>query len=290
MNSLVQLDSKKQNFTLEITSYKDINGNSILLKNPVHFEAKIVQAKLRIPLKFQKDFYNKYEHFEPTESCPLGYGTAECYNPKTKPPQDGAENYVLCCMESKRGTGKHCLRYDYNAKYEGYEMQPFQILHEIHVNLTSNGKSTFFQLTNYQPKITIKNFGSVQMIIKYQIQRPNELKFDHILFRDVKFNEWFFINKYQIDFSKLTRSSLEFKAFASCSGIIHSETKTSDDEEFVLDQFYSFRNNSIEKLFEGFGWNIGMLFEDGYSIEMDVESDLILLDIHLDNIGDRTNV
>eukprot|EP01080_Neovahlkampfia_damariscottae_P005638 gene5638-9454_t len=284
MNSLVGLDSNHQNYSLEVTSYQDINGNLVELSNPVNFFAKIIPAKMRIPLKFQKRFYNKYEHFEATDSCVSDYKIGGCYNSTTNPPTDGAENFVLCCLETKRGTGQHCLRYDYNSCYEAYEMEPFDIHHEIHVNISSNGRSEFFHLTNNRPKKTIKNFGTVQMSIKYQIERPHDLKFNYVLFKEEKTENWFFINKYHVDFSKLTKTALEFKAFSKCSDKIHSETKTHHDPFHILDQFFPFKNNSISELFQPFGRCIRILKLDNYFIEMNVEPDFIFLDTHLDNI------
>lgn len=41
-----------------------------------------------------------------------------CYNESTMPPgSSGSDNYVLCCVDSARGTGRHCLRFDYSVPY-----------------------------------------------------------------------------------------------------------------------------------------------------------------------------
>jgi hypothetical protein len=285
-NLLIQLNSNTPNIALEIKNYQNSEGNQVQLENPIFIVANISSSKLHIPLKFQKSLYNKYELFEPLEDCFLGdQSSTGCRDPTTNPPIDGEENFILCCLESRRGEGNHCLRYNYTQRYDGYEMNPFHVIHNVSVSIMVKGKLKFFELTNSQPKKTFKDFGNFQMTIHFQKNRPNEFKWRFNIFRDLQSDSWFFIEKFLIDFSKLTRSAREFKAYSSCSDPMHHQTRTHDVEDFVLDQFFPFKNNTLEMLFKKDGNGVNIIQEEGeFVIEMNVDPDLIILDVLLDNV------
>jgi hypothetical protein len=285
-NLLIQLNSNSPNYALEIKNYQNSEGNQVKLQNPIFIFTNISSSKLQIPLKFQKTIFNKFEHFEPLEDCFLGDQSTEgCRDPSKTPPKDGEENFILCCLESRRGQGNHCLRYNYTEKYDSYEMSPFNVIHNVKVSVSVKGRLEIFELTNFQPKKTIQNFGNFKMTINYQQNRPNDYKWRFNIFRDFQTDSWFFIEKFLVDFSKLTRTAREFKAFSSCSDPIHHQTRTHDVESFVLDQFFSFKNNTLDWLFQKDGNHVNVVNHEGeFFIEMEVDPDLIILDFLLENV------
>jgi hypothetical protein len=103
--------------------------------------------------------YNKYEVYEPGESCAVSYNYGLCKNPSTRP-SDQSIDYVLCCIDrAKRGNGGHCYRYDYNAKYEWYQVYAYTKPSNAMVTITKRGNIYQYPLQYPVLQYSINNEG-----------------------------------------------------------------------------------------------------------------------------------
>lgn len=250
----------------------------IQLINPIKISSEITSSRIEIPVEYQSTIQNKYEYFNPMDECPIAYGYGKCFENQTNP-------YVLCCTgESKRGNGQHCMIIDYYNSYDVYKFDSFILIHEIQVTIETKSLK-MFNLSNFNTKINYPDFGSVSISIspQYYNIRPFDLRFSYLLFARQVSNEYFILNRFQIEFNKLLLTQNEWKSLAKCTDNINDQTKTHNDINHVNDQLYMFKQNTLEYFFVQNQYGSNVTFNNN-KLVMNVNPDLILMTITLENI------
>ncbi|KAJ5071048.1 hypothetical protein M0811_02030 [Anaeramoeba ignava] len=187
------------------------------------------------PLSFSQTFFNVYENFEYDESCPLSFDIGSCSEISNQPPtENGDEKYVLCCLDSPRGYGKHCLQYDYNSRFDSYSFSNPTLTEFVNISIQKGNQSFQFQLTQFDYSKSLPNQYSANLSI-------TNISDHHQQFQNISKNYWFFNEYFSVgnkslnfflipssdpNISKLNLPASIFKNQASCKDSLYSLTKT----------------------------------------------------------------
>eukprot|EP01095_Lingulamoeba_sp_RSL-Kostka_P000451 TRINITY_DN10725_c0_g1_i1.p1 TRINITY_DN10725_c0_g1~~TRINITY_DN10725_c0_g1_i1.p1 ORF type:complete len:359 (+),score=68.56 TRINITY_DN10725_c0_g1_i1:38-1114(+) len=269
MSLSVNLDHLDTKFKDSWSYYFDEEGTKIYLNSSVTVDIEILPTLLNIPVEYYGTFYNVYEEFIYEQSCPLAFNFGNCQEDATKPPSDtlNSENYSLCCLsDSKiqnnenynisRGPGIHCLRYDYNEKYESYNILSnlkSVIVNYVYVSITKDETNEEFVLTSIGDDSKSSSFYQANLILSNrEVKTPLDFLQQPLIFNKYgkpdSFNDWFVIDR--VDdyvFNRLNLTALEYKDKVDCNDPLNSVTKTHDLSN-PKDQYQSFKKNTFNSI------------------------------------------
>lgn len=97
----------------------------------------------------------------------------KCFEePKAPSEENNTEDYVLCCINGKRGQGNHCLKYDYSKRYDIYRPISISDNQVIESSITNNNVTVTFNVTSPSYTTIIPNFCELQIQIDSITQLP----------------------------------------------------------------------------------------------------------------------
>ncbi|KAJ6230413.1 hypothetical protein M0813_07052 [Anaeramoeba flamelloides] len=199
----------------------------------------------------------------------LDYGKCSSYNnmPPSKQTSnqeatgdaDRSETFRLCCINSPRGDGVHCLRYDYSSKYLSYSIgKPF-VTHQLNMLLEKNSLQyetiSLSKFDNTKESQEENDDWEAELMItqgdpdcsdklqhfsdSYYFFQETNIAFENEYYR------WFLIKKNDESINKINLDPLTFSLLASCEDEYHSQTRTHYEDD-TTDQFQVWRQFRID--------------------------------------------
>ena len=299
------MNSNTTSFSDSFSSYYDENRKRVDLETNLVISGRVVSSKARVYFNSESSriIYNKYEYYEPGIGCALT-PPSNCFT-------SDKDNYVLCCVNGKRGNGAFCMkeeepdRESVRRAYQMYRLNsPVEYLITIQITITQNGGKRQYTLTESSSTITLTNLLDSQMSYDTgdQFLTFDQLRTaidDYVLLRQVQQGtvgntmqpgDMLLVKK----LSNFLTDKYSYISKATCDTELGGATKTHDQADFITDQFknaptlFGLKNTLKQlQLSNTDSVTVGNTASDLSGLnyfEIDVDAPVILVNLLIENI------